>query len=202
MSTTKGTKGLGRLYEALSADERFPAMLSAAARRDDVELGRLMSTAPRVVLQVPETFGRAVGLLLTHYQHRVGQLAIAATFNRLVGLVEAMDAIGERGGRGYAKIAGAVRLYSYLVRVNAEGWELFCERQGFPRGFFDERLQGDHVLRQAAETAGSPGLGFDEAAARDYLRQAGDSPDELSTAETVAADLAEAFAYARGLMGD
>lgn len=153
---------LSKHYGALDPAERLALLLAAGARNDDVEHARLMGSAPRVTWQVPDTFGRALSLLIVSFQHRMKVLELAALFFRTRALATEMD------GASAKRMANVAGVYGCLFRTHAEGWAQFCEAERLDPTVCERAAPGADVLRLATSEAET--FVFDEARARVLVR--------------------------------
>ena len=180
------TARLAKLYDRLTAAERFALLLAAAARGDEAERDRLVDAAPRVAVRVPDTFSRAMAFREVMDQHRMERLSIAALlFRAHAQAAEAEGAVKER-------VTDVARLLGYLVGVYRDGWAAFCEGLGVTAAGLEALLPGDVVLDLADGLAEYDGFTPEEAA--NYARRLGrDRPAALKTAASVAAELRAAY---------
>ncbi len=180
------TARLARLYDRLTAAERFALLLAAAARGDEAERDRLVDAAPRVAVRVPDTFSRAMAFREVMDQHRMERLSIAALLFR----AHAQEADAE--GAAKDRLRDVARLLGYLVGVYRDGWAAFCGHLRVTAAGLEPHLPGAAVLGWADGLAGCDG--FTPAEAAGYVgRRPGDRPGTLKTAASVAAELRAAF---------
>jgi hypothetical protein len=178
---------LSRNYPSLRPDERLALMLAAAARGDDVEHERLLAAAPRVGFEVSHTFPRAMAFREVLDRFRAERLELAARY------FQARRAAAEATGRTAARLATVARVYGYLLQAYRDGWAAFCGRAILPDGGLEPALVGGDVLAEAEGEADKDGVTADEVVAAG--RAAGVPPPRtVRTAESVAGELAEAFA--------
>ena len=71
---TTSTKRLAASYDALAADERASLIFEAAARDDDVELDRLISTAPTDHYSVHHSYTRCLAFQILSLEFFIEQL--------------------------------------------------------------------------------------------------------------------------------
>jgi hypothetical protein len=119
---------LARHYPALVPDERLALMLAASARGDDAEHTRLVATAPRLPVVVPDTFPRAMAFREVLDRHRAERLELAARYFQTKRLAEDYDE--GPGGR----MTSVARAYGYLLLAARDGWAEFCEQHLLPCG--------------------------------------------------------------------
>jgi hypothetical protein len=128
-------------YDQLTARERLPLIMAAAARGDAVEKQRLIASAPRLTLTVPHHFGLAQALNEAASGHLHILLVLAAEFWQAWGrcgwltLSEAMVRPRRRKTRkrrAKAEYSADVQLYcrmryqAYLFVTDVDGWKQFC----------------------------------------------------------------------------
>jgi hypothetical protein len=177
---------LSKHYGALAPAERLALLLAAGARNDDVEHARLTGSAPCVTWQVPDTFGRALALLVVSSQHRMKLLELAALFFRTRALASEMD------GTSAKRMASVAGVYGYLFRAHAEGWTRFCEDEGLDPTVCERAAPGADVLKLAHQEADA--FGFTEPQARAFLTGEGETgPESLLTPRTVELQLREGY---------
>lgn len=179
------TDPLAKYYGALSAAERLALMMAAGGRGDEVEHARLADAAPRLTWRVPHTFGRALAFLAVFSQHRMEQLHLAALFFKTSALADTAT------GKLARQLRDAVRLYGYLVTVNAEGWARFCTREQLDPSLCESLAPGADTLEWAGREAEIVGFTADEARAHFDRERA----DKLKTADSVADELHAAFTF-------
>ncbi|MCI0704593.1 MAG: hypothetical protein L0241_26350 [Planctomycetia bacterium] len=168
------TNGLAKHYALLSPAERLSLMLAAVVRGDDLEHARLIDSAPRVIFRVPHTFGRAMALREVCEQHRMEQLELAALF---FGAQAVAD----------GRMTDTARLLGYLMNVNVEGWQRFCEREQIDLTASTALMPGGEALRLAAKAV--EGVAFTEGEVLEYAQRTKHSLTAVKTAESVAAEL-------------
>lgn len=177
---------LARHYDVLRPDERLALMLAAGARGDDVEHERLVATAPRLPVVVPDTFPRYMAFREVLDRHRAERLELAARFFQTKRLAEDYD---EGPGRRMGNVA---RAYGYLLLAARDGWAAFCDQEMLPCGGLEAALVGGDVLRMAEDEVGGDAVTADEVAGMIAAR--GGPAGAVKTAASVAAELAEVFA--------
>lgn len=179
---------LSKHYGALDPAERLALVLAAGARNDDVERERLMGSAPRVLWQVPDTFGRSLALLVVSSHQRMKLLELAGMFFRARALVNEMT------GKSAKRMEGVAGVYGYLFRAQSDGWARFCAAEQLDPTVCERVAPGAEVLAVAARE--SEAFGFSETQARAYLaREGAADPDALLTATTVEAQLRDGFQF-------
>jgi hypothetical protein len=177
---------LSKHYGALDPAERLALVLAAGARNDDVERERLMGSAPRVLWQVPDTFGRALALLVVSSQQRMKLLELAALFFRTRALASEMD------GTSAERLECVAGVYGYLFRTHADGWARFCAAEQLDATVCERAAPGADVLKLAHQEAEA--FGFTEARARAFLSgEDSTGPDALLTAAAVEAQVRDGF---------
>jgi hypothetical protein len=119
-------KNLDKLYEKLTAEERFKAFIEAAARRDGEELDRLNDTCPMKDYSIEDPayfFRKTNALLLTLSSH-----LDAAWHAELAAFALAMIMFGEEKHQEKATLALPVFVRRY--RTQMLGFERFCQSIG------------------------------------------------------------------------
>jgi hypothetical protein len=82
------TDHLAKLYDALTARERLPLIIAAAARDDGAEQKRLSASAPKETLQVPGHFRLARALAEAVHYHLLNGLGPGRQLLAVVGPVD------------------------------------------------------------------------------------------------------------------
>jgi hypothetical protein len=170
------TKTLARHYDTLTPQERFPLILAAAARGDDLERERLVSSAPRATYRVPDYWSVATRFQsLSHFMF-MKLLDLAACY------LEAFALSGEEDEGGIA--LEAVLMLGYVFQTYRGGWHLFSAEVGVDPEHHWKRLPGLETIRSAEELSGTgpgqvfPGVAFvQEEAARYLARTVGGGSD-------------------------
>ncbi|MFL5340568.1 MAG: hypothetical protein ACJ8F7_10500 [Gemmataceae bacterium] len=162
---------IARQYEQLTPAERFPLILAAAARGDEVERERLNNTAGRIELSMPDQ---------TPYVEAFQQLALLTIIELLAAAAEYLEWLDRADARLSADVKGQPKprrgktrrtgnraadrpewerylqiAYAggFMLKTKMAGWKLFCERRNFPPFWFWEGLPGFDRLQRALETA-------------------------------------------------
>jgi hypothetical protein len=174
------TDRLARHYPTLSPAERLSLMLAAAARGDEQEHARLVAAAPRLAYSAPHMFGRAQAFLVVGFHSRMERINLAALYFKASTLAESSR------GKVAARFRDTARVFGYLVRVHAEGWVLFCERERLDPTVCEKDLPGEFALELAEREATVDGFTPEEALA--YSRRE-EPASGLKTAESVADEL-------------
>ncbi len=178
------TKALARHYDTLTPRERFPLILAAASRGDDLERERSVSSAPRRTYSVPDYWRLADRFRsLAHFMF-MKLLDLAASY------LETFALSGDEGEDG-AALDAALRL-GYLFRVHRDGWHLFCAELGMDPEHQWKGLPGRETIRGAEELPAPepghpfPGVAFTRGGAARYLaRLAARDSNADSDAENV-----------------
>jgi hypothetical protein len=155
------TDHLAKLYDALTARERLPLIIAAAARDDEAEQKRLSVSAPKETLQVPEHFRLARALAEVVHYHLLTVLDLAANFwqwwglwmaHNLPGQAEAKRAKGKRE-KAQAQAEAfrrccMVRYLAYRFTVHVDGWKRFCTGMAIePEVPLDFMIGWDTIVR-------------------------------------------------------
>jgi hypothetical protein len=160
------TNALAKLYDRLTPLERFPLILAAAERADDAEVQRLLHSAPRVHLSLPDHHGLSDGVLLQALIHVIEQLNLGLMFWHVQALIADWEAFPARkeDEAGADRLWDSVRLAAYRFCVEADGWRRLCA---------ELKIDPDALLRGVR---GYDALQFTEKAARAFLW----SPEEAT----------------------
>jgi hypothetical protein len=165
------TKGLGKHYGHLTADERLSLLIHARDRGDEAELDQLLSSAPRITL----CCGHQAPYVTAFYELAMGVLLelvdlAAEYFDSLERLADAeeMDAWDAKTARG-ARVAARgrkrrrgkrssserqrdlCRVHGFLLQANVAGWQLWCERRQLPPFWCWESLPGWNRVKRALD---------------------------------------------------
>src|SRR5262249_25333715 len=138
---------LATSYATLTPAERWSLIAAASARGDEQECHRLATAAPRVTYQAPHHFAVATAFRELCARHRMKVLDLAAWY--LYGYSSAQATEGEEGER----LLDVSLWFGYLLKVNLDGWQLFCEGQSLDPDPFTANLPGEEVLDLAARLA-------------------------------------------------
>src|SRR5262249_46296018 len=108
--------------------ERLPLITAAVGRGDDAEARRLLSSAPRLHLSLPDCHGLSEGLMLVTFFHVLGQLERGLLSWQLAGAAAEWEdsTIGPEGRERAERLWGLARLTAYRLGVEADGWTQFC----------------------------------------------------------------------------
>lgn len=163
---TMNASSLARSYDVLSPEERFRLLLAAGGRGDDVEHERLMRSAKRLTLSMPDhsPYGHAFNeLSILVFVELVEEAArYQDAFHRADEVEELAYRTGRRTKRATDEPAERSRFErffdlalaaGYVLRTKAEGWKLFCERMGVPPFHGLEDFQGMDRLQRAWKLA-------------------------------------------------
>ncbi|QDU21279.1 hypothetical protein [Urbifossiella limnaea] len=181
---------LARRYAVLRPDERLALMLAASGRGDDAEHERLVATAPRVPVVVPDTFPRYMAFREVLDRHRAERFELTARFFQTKRLEEDYDE--GPGGR----MGNVARAFGYLLLAARDGWTTFSERAMLPCGGLEVALVGGDVLRIAEDEAERDEVTADEVAG--IIAARGGPVGQVRTASSVAEELGEVFAARLG----
>jgi hypothetical protein len=194
------TKSLARQYDKLTPRERFPLIVAAAARGDDVERERLIASAPRATYSLPDYWGVAHCFDFLSDVHFTKLLELAADY-----LEDFACWFG--GGKKAAEAAqdrSDFRYWGYVFKAYLDGWRLFCAELGLDPEHCWKPLPGFETVKRAEGLAegrpdeGIPGAAFVEVGAARYLVRAalGDPEADVDdeTAKQVPVPTAEAIA--------
>ena len=126
------TKVLVNLYDRLTPRERASATLAAERRQDLVELERLISAAPKVVLQMPHHVGREfmLRLMVSNFLDKIIPLALSFWQKQFCLAVLAHD---PKSDPEVLDRTCRLRVYIAAGLVNfAEAFRLFCATHRIP----------------------------------------------------------------------
>jgi hypothetical protein len=118
------TNTLAKNYDSLTPEERFPLILAASARGDNVELERLARSAPREAYRVPYFYGLSEGFMTCALLHHMELLNAALLLWRVLAL---QAETSPREEKLNARLDNLVGIFAYLVTVHADAWERFAK---------------------------------------------------------------------------
>ncbi len=174
---------LARRYDVHRPDDILALMLAAGARGDDVEHERLVATAPRLPVVVPDTFpGGFMAFQEVLDRHRAERLELAARFFHTKRLAEDYDE--GPGGR----MESVARADGYLLLTARDGWAGFCDQDMLPCGGLEAALVDGDALRMAEHEAEGDTVTAEEIAGMIAAR--GGPKGSVKTAAFVAEELA------------
>ncbi len=161
------TNGLARHYGFLTPAERFRLILAASGRGDDAERDRLVNSCQRINLSMPDHAPYAEALQeLAHliFIELVEEAAVYFDGFHRVDENDEFPATGSARKKGKRKPtsppderSGHERLWDlvlgagYVLRAKADGWRLFCDRQGIDPFVLWSDLPGFDRLQRALE---------------------------------------------------
>ena len=134
------TNNLAKCYDRLTARERLPLILAAAARKDEVEQKRLLESAPRIGFQAPHHYVLAEAVTEAARFHMITLLDLATKYWQWWGLWGWHCVLRQptkvqrrvRGKRGAApdpeevRLCGVTRYHAFLFITYVDGWKQFC----------------------------------------------------------------------------
>jgi hypothetical protein len=196
-SMTTNTNGLAKMYDKLTPRERLPLLTSALSRRDELERGRLETTAPRVAYLLPDHFGLAQALALVSQRHFMELLHLAAEYFKTFALPDCTRK------QEHAALDTRV-LCGHIFKTKLAGWRQFCAEFRFDLEWYWRLLPGSDMVNQAAtllESANFAPKRVLAALKRKMLEaklvpQTANTKDGLTTADHVAADLRDCLHFA------
>ena len=159
------TNGLARHYGLLTPAERFRLILAASGRGDDAKHDRLVTSCRRITLSMPDHAPYAEALQeMAHLLfielvedaavyldgfHRINENdEFSATGSaRKKGKREPTSPPDERSG--HERLWALVLAAGYVLRAKADGWRLFCDRQGIDPFVLWSDLPGFERLQRA-----------------------------------------------------
>jgi hypothetical protein len=124
------TTNLVRQYDALTPWERLPLIVAAEGRGDEVEANRLVRSAPKLSFHIANCWGLVQGLdhLAKHYL--LGQLELAVTYWRVMGILDQEPLPGETriAKQREERLWRAIETLAFRFVVRADGWKLSCRQ--------------------------------------------------------------------------
>jgi hypothetical protein len=163
------TNGLARHYGLLKPAERFRLILAASGRGDEAGRDRLVTSGQRITLSVPDHAPYAEALEELAPMFFVELVEDAAVYHDSFERVNESDefdhSVGSARKKGKRKqsaadvqskhdrLWGLVLGAGYVLRAKADGWRLFCERQGIDPYVLWSDLPGFERLQRALELA-------------------------------------------------
>lgn len=177
------TNALAKLYDRLTPLERLPLIMAATNRGDTAEADRLVRSAPRIDVRMPDYFILGEGLLHLSHIHMIEHLDLVLKFWLGAYIVKTSDGPGAdkkekaEGDRFWSE----VRMTAYRICVEADAWRRLCgELKIDPEALFRD-LPGYEAMQATEEAARRSAFTPEEAAA--YLRQSRGEGTELPTIE-------------------
>ncbi len=181
------TKTLAGLYDRLTPAERYPLILAAMKRGDDIEVDRLSASASRVAFQLPDYEGFAEGLRFLSLLHMIEQLNLGLIFWRDIGLSQKCKASPD--GPEDLELAESLwenaRMAGYRLCVDADALRLVCTELKVDPDDLLRDLPGFDVVEQAERHARPALWTYEEASA--YLKKisGGEVPNVEQTAQSM-----------------
>ena len=121
-------KNLADMFDVLTPEERTSLTFAASARGDEIELGRLISTAPRHTVSVLHHSGVIRALCICGCIYRAEQLEMVAGYFFAIG--RAHNAVDDEDCEMAVWWAKVSNLFAYRFCLNREAWRLFCDEIG------------------------------------------------------------------------
>jgi hypothetical protein len=212
---------LTRQYDKFTPEERFTLLINARARGDEAEADRIVSSAKRIHVSIPDHFGYASALHDLCLSVFIELLDQAAAYLEALQRIEAIEAdhgdtsgdkLWEVAGEGAAANDGSnpsllhrdsdvLLAHGFILKTKATGWKLWCERRGLPPFGLWMQLPGFDRLKRALDlTENSP---FGPATFTDQMfliwlnrirpLEPAETTEMNCTAERYAAELEEMF---------
>jgi hypothetical protein len=178
------TKALSNSYDTLTPEERLPLIHAASARGDEVEIDRLIRSAPRVVYSLSNHVGLADAFETVSHLHLIHLLATAADYLQAYRLADTDDV-----DMAHRMLECSLML-GFQFKVRLAGWRLFCDEHGFDPDTCWRGLPGYDTVCRSEQLAKYAAFSAQEA--NDFLQRHG-RERPASTAEEIAADLGEAL---------
>ena len=168
----------------MTPEERLPLIHAASARGDEVEIDRLIRSAPRVRYSASHHFPLADAFDTVSLLHLIDLLATATDYLQAYRLADTDDF-----DRAHEMLECSLML-GFQFKVKLAGWRLFCNEHSFDPDNCWKRLPGyDTVCRTELLAKHAA---FTVAEANAFLQRHG-RERPASTAEDIAAGLGEAL---------
>ncbi len=166
------------LYDQLAVWERIPLLLSAQARKDDVEYVRLFDASPIRSWKFAGHLLAEQALHIQALEYITQQLDLAGTY--FFGLFKLLTA----DPPGDPQLALIVNASAYLFKVRHQAWQRFCDELKIPATALVAGNQEGWFLSYCEEHMPEPPV--DELL--DQLRDSGIEMPKLVTVETILAN--------------
>lgn len=192
------TETLAKHYNLLTARERLTLIEAALNRDDESESNRLIYSAPKVSLHVPNYLGFTEAIESACFLYMLDQLNLATCYRQAEGLHETVaernfhertlrqkkDAAARQARED--RLCDLVRFLGYRIVTNAEAWQRLCAKLNLEPNGLLRHLPGYDMFQEARRSAEMMAFNTDEA--RQYLRRSSDKDCEPITAETLFAE--------------
>jgi hypothetical protein len=175
------TKALSNCYSTLTPNERLPLIHAALSRGDEVEVDRLVRSAPRVAYSLSNHIGLADAFETVSLLHLIDVLATSADYLQAYRVADTDDA-----DLAHQMLECSLML-GYQFKVKLSGWRLFCKEHGFDPDTCWQRMPGYETVCRTELLAKHAALSAEEATA--FVKRHGRA--QALTAEEVATGLAE-----------
>jgi hypothetical protein len=180
------TKCLAKMYDRLTPRERLPLILAASARDDEVEGQRLVQSAPRMALRLPDYHGLGEGLFLASLFHLISVLDVTAMFWLTQGRLAEWTACADKDeDDSLNRMDAKVRMWAYVLTAKRDGWRRFCAELPVDPELLLNDVPGYDTVKRSEEAARLLAFNVDEA--RAWLRNTSTATAEVVTAESEAA---------------
>jgi hypothetical protein len=149
------TDALAKLYDRLTPFERLPLIAAAAGRGDDVELDRLMRSAPRAHYRLPDYHGLGEVLTLMSLFHATQVLQLGLLKQQfLLTANDWEEFVVDEADQARAKhMYGMARVAAYRVDVQIDAWRRLCADLHFDPEIMLKDLPCYDQMRFAEEAA-------------------------------------------------
>jgi hypothetical protein len=182
------TQGVARHYDKFTPRERFALLMAAAARGDEVELSRLLLTAPRKHYSTSDHHGVVQAFSwLSDYQF-AALLELAALY------FEAFADLRGSRKKDDEEAWDIVMLLGYIFQTYLRGWHKFCADLHVDPEYLWQGRPGLSTVQRADRISGTrpgqsfPGAAFEpEGVARWLLWQERGDPEAVVDDEAVKA---------------
>lgn len=137
-------KSIAKHYNHLTPRERMPLILAADARGDDIEVGRLIDSAPRVGYKFPHHLAFAMAFREVFDIHYMELLAIATQVWLSFAWLFRPE---KRDDNGDSVVA-----CSHQFRSQWEGWIAFCNDLAIDPFVFMKYMPGYELVKHTAHS--------------------------------------------------
>jgi hypothetical protein len=117
---------LTNLYDRLAPRERWPLIVAAQLRGDELERERLIDSAPMYTYRLSNHFGLSQGLQLLGLTQVIRLLDLAVRFRHASGLLECIWRVHPNAKERHDPLWEAIQMSAYFLVAQYEGWKQFC----------------------------------------------------------------------------
>ena len=198
------TNGLAKQYDKLTPRERFVLLMAAAAREDEWERTRLLSTAPRKSYSVSDHHGIAVSFCWLSDHHFMTVLDLAARY------FEAFAQLHQSRKKDDEEAFENMMLLGYIFQTYLTGWKKFCADLNIDPEYLWKLHPGFNTIQRADSISGTrpdqplPGAAFVKEGVARWLiyRKLGDREAKVDDEAVKAVRVTTAEDVAAGLHAD